>query len=284
MQPEPTAGVVPLHHQIADVIRQQIASGELKPGDAIPTVGELCERWHCAPGSAKTALTVLKSEGLISGGRGRAATVRKPPTRIRLNIANTQAGKDVVLRPKSERRVSGSIETTAGIPIEATISTHKYSVVPANDELAAEFEITPGTELVQRAYEMVERDTKHRVAWSISYIPKSIIESNPDLLDENNEPWPGGHQHQLYTVGVELDRFVRSIIAIEPSPGDRQKWGMDSGVPLIYVRSRSVDINDRVVELSDAAYPADRTEISFVEQLKRWPKNYPPYDKDADNK
>jgi GntR family transcriptional regulator len=50
---------------------------------------------------------------------------------------------------------------------------------------------------------------------------------------------------------------------------------MDSGVPLLYVRSRSVDINDRVVELSDAACPADRTEITFVEQLKRWPKDYP---------
>lgn len=277
MQPEPTAGVVPLHHQIADVIRAQIASGELKPGDTVPSVGELCERWNCAPGSAKTALTVLKNEGLISGGRGRPATVRQPPTRIRLNIDNTQAGKDLVLRPESERRLNGAIETTAGIPIKEVVSTHRYSVIPANEELAREFSIDPGAELVRRAYEMTKRDTGRRVAWSISYIPKFLIESNPALLDDNNEPWPGGHLHQLYTVGVEVDRFVRSLIAVEPSTGDRQKWGMESGVPLIYVRSRSVDVNDRVVELSDAAYPADRTEITFVEQLNRWPANHARY-------
>jgi GntR family transcriptional regulator len=279
MQPEPTAGVVPLHHQIADAIRSQIASGELKPGAAIPTVGELCERWNCAPGSAKTAMTVLKSEGLITGGRGRPATVRQPPTRIRLNIDNAQAGKDLVLRPESERRTNGSIEITAGIPIDDVISTHKYSFIPANEELAREFSIETGTELVRRVYEMVRRDNGRRVSWSISYIPKFLIESNPDLLDENNEPWPGGHLHQLYTVGIEVDRFVRSLIAVEPSTGDRQKWGMESGVPLLYVRSRSVDVNDRVVELSDAAYPADRTEISFLENLKRWPKNYPHYER-----
>lgn len=68
------------------------------------------------------------------------------------------------------------------------------------------------------------------------HIPKFLIESNPRLLDENEEPWKGGHLHQLYTVGIEVDHFVRTLIAVEPSTGDRQKWGMESGVPLIYVR------------------------------------------------
>jgi GntR family transcriptional regulator len=279
---ERTAGVVPLHHQIADSIRDQISAGELRPGDAIPSVGELCERWNCAPGSAKTALAVLKNEGLISGGRGRPATVRKPPTRIRLSIDMTQTAKELVLKPESARRVSGSIEMTAGLTLDDVISTHDYSIILANEELASEFAVEVGSELLRRAYEMTERDSGKRVSWSISYIPKKLIESNPDLLDENKEPWPGGHMHQLYTVGIEIDRFVRSVIAIEPSPGDRQKWGMDSGVPLLYVRSRSVDVSDRVVELSDAAYPADRTEITFVEQLKRWPKNHRPYVRESE--
>ena len=282
MQPEPTAGVVPIHHQIADAIRAQIASGDLKPGDAVPTVAELCERWHCAPGSAKTALEVLKNEGLISGGRGRAATVRKPPTRIRLHIGNSQAAKSLVLRPENERRVNGAIEMTAGLTLNDVGATYKYSVIQANDELAKEFGIDVGTELVRRAYEMTERTTGHRCSWSISYIPKALIESNPALLDEKNEPWPGGHMHQLYTVGIEVDRFVRSVIALAPSTGDRQKWGMEPGVPLLWIRSRTVDINGRVVELSDAAYPADRTEITFEECLDRWPDDHPTYSENGE--
>jgi GntR family transcriptional regulator len=277
MQPEPTAGVVPLHYQIADAIRLEITSGILKAGDTVPSVGELCEQWNCAPGSAKTALAVLKNEGLISGGRGRPARVRKPASRIRLDMSMSQRGKALVLRPTAERRVEGAIEMTAGIPISDVISTHRYTVIDANEELAAEFTVDVGTELLRRAYEMTERHNGQRISWSISYIPKALIETNPELLDETREPWPGGHLHQLYTVGIEVDRFLRSVVAISPSVGERQKWGMETGVPLLYVRSRSIDITGRVVELSDAAYPADRTEIRFEEQLDRWPANYPQY-------
>jgi GntR family transcriptional regulator len=272
-----TEGVVPIHHQIADFIRDQISTGELMPGAPIPTVGELCERWNCSPGSARSAISVLKNEGLITGGRGKSATVRKPPARIRLTVDSTQSAKSLVLRPEAERRTNGTIEMTAGLTLSDVVSTHKYSVIATNEELAAEFSLDLGTELLRRAYEMTERATGKRVSWSISYIPKLLIESNPDLLDERNEPWPGGHMHQLYTVGIEIDYFRRSVTAVEPSTGDRQKWGMESGVPLLYVRSRSVDVEGRVVELSDAAYPSDRTEITFVERLDRWPAGYPKY-------
>lgn len=166
---------------------------------------------------------------------------------------------------------------TAGLTLADVISTHKYSVMAANDDLAAEFSVEPKTEIVRRAYEMTEKSTRKRVSWSISYIPKSFIEVNPDLLDETNEPWPGGHMHQLYTVGIEIDHFIRSVTAVEPSTGDRQKWGMEPGVPLLCIRSRSVDIQGRVVELSDAAYPSDRTEVTFVENLDRWPTGHPAY-------
>jgi GntR family transcriptional regulator len=282
MQSEPTAGVVPVTHQIADALRARIEAGDLKPGDPLPSVSELTQRWSCSPGVARAALDVLRGEGRITGGRGKPSTVRIPPRRIRLTIDWTQEQKDLVLRPEEERRVRGAIELTAGIPIEQLNSTHRYSRVPATDELAAEFSLEPGAELVRRAYEMTEKDTGHRVSWSVSYIPLALIASNPDLLDENNEPWPGGHQHQLYTVGIELGRFERTVIAIQPTTGERQLWGIEPGVPMIQVRSRSVDVNDRVVEISDAVYPADRTEIHFTEHLNRWPAGYLSYKRSED--
>jgi GntR family transcriptional regulator len=50
----------------------------------------------------------------------------------------------------------------------------------------------------------------------------------------------------------------------------------------LVVRSRSVDITGRVVEVSDARYPADRTEISLVEALDPWPVDHPAYDAKAE--
>jgi GntR family transcriptional regulator len=277
MYTEPTAGTVPVHHQIADAIRARIASGELAPGDSIPTIDELAQQWQCSTGVARSALAVLRGEGLITAGRGKPAEVRRPPRRIRLPYSFGQQQKDVVLRPESERAAAGAIEVTAGIPIADTKPSYRYSTVPAGAELAAEFGVADGTELLCRDYEMTDPRTGHRLALSTSYIPKALIESNPELLDEKNEPWPGGHQHQLYTVGIELDRVVRSVVAIEPTPGTRQRWGMESGVPLLLVRSRSIDVDNRMVELSDATYPADRTELEFTEQLTRWPDDHPRY-------
>jgi GntR family transcriptional regulator len=284
MQPQHTPGVVPVHHQIADAIRAQIADGTLKPGDSIPTVNDLTKRWNCAPGSARSALAVLRGEGLITSGRGRAATVRQPRKRtpIKLSAAWSQEQKDSALLPLPERGQTGAIELTAGVSINDTISTHHYSTIKASDELASEFGIEPGADVVQRAYEMIDPATSYRIAWSLSYIPHALIESNPDLLDETKEPWAGGHHHQLYTVGIEIGSFERSVIAVEPTPADRQRWDMDEGVPLLRVRSRSIDVDGRVVELSDAEYPADRTEITFTEKLRRWPRNHPKYDRRAD--
>ena len=278
MQPEPTAGVVPVHHQIADAIRGQILSGDLKPGDDVPSVSQLCQRWHCAPGSARSALAVLAGEGRITGGRGKRATVRMPARRIRLSIEMAQEQKNLVLRPESERAVKGAIEMTAGISIDQAVSTHHYEIIAATEELAKEFAIEAGAAVQRRAYEMTEKDSGTRLSWSVSYIPLHLIEGNPDLLDEHNEPWPGGHQHQLYTVGIEIDRMVRSVRCFEPTPGDRQRWGMEPGVPLLSVRTWSIDILNRVVEMSDAMYPADRTDLLFTEKLERWPNNYSRYD------
>ncbi|MCP2325658.1 GntR family transcriptional regulator [Hamadaea flava] len=282
MQAHTTEATLPVKYRIADALRAQIVDGHLKPGDPLPTIEELSSQWRCSTLVAREALDVLKSEGRVSGGRGKRATVRIPPKRITLSNEWSQEQKDLVLMPSSVRAARGAIELTAGIPIEEIQSTHQYEVVPASAEIAAEFGIEPGTLVQQRTYEMTDPASGHRLSFSVSYIPLALIEGNPALLDDANEPWPGGHQHQLYTVGIEIDRFVRGVIAMQPTPGDRQKWGMEQGVSLLRVRSRSVDITGRVVELSDALYPADRTEIAFTEQLQRWPTDHPKYDEKAD--
>lgn len=280
-QSEPTPGTVPVHHRIADALRQQMDSGELRPGDPLPSARELQEQWGCSSITVRSAMSVLKGEGRIIGGRGRNVRVREPAARQQITLSSDWADqqKSLVLAPRAERSKQGAIELISGIPISDTRSTYQYDTIGASAELAREFNIEPGSDLQQRTYEMRNPETGIRLSFSISYIPLAIIEANPDLLTSDNEPWPGGHQHQLYTVGIEIDRFSRSIYAIEPTPADREHWAMAEGVPLLQVRSRSIDITGRVVELSDATYPADRTEIEVEEKLTRWPDNYPRYNR-----
>jgi guanine deaminase len=44
------------------------------------------------------------------------------------------------------------------------------------------------------------------------------------------------------------------------------------GVPLLLCRRISSNAHHRIIEVSDAEYPADRTELRFITPLKTWPK------------
>ncbi|MDI2031108.1 GntR family transcriptional regulator [Saccharopolyspora sp. TS4A08] len=272
MTPE-TSGFVPVRDRIANHLREAIASGELKPGDALPSLSVISAEWEVAKATAEGALALLRDEGLVvPGGRGKPATVQAPKKRHNIYLSDgwTQQQKDLVLRPEAERRETGAIELTAGISIDDTDSSSIYTETPADAEQAEILGVEPGTPLVQRVYEMVHKSTGLRCSWSVSYIPRALIEGNPALLDQNNEPWPGGHQHQLYTVGIELARFTRTVFSAQPTPSERAAWGMNPGTPMLHVLSRSIDTQDRVVEYSEARYPADTTEITVTEELRPW--------------
>lgn len=96
------------------------------------------------------------------------------------------------------------------------------------------------------------------------------MEGNPAILDENNEPWPGGTLHQLSTVGIEIMKVVDEVTARMPSNTESQAWDLPSGIPLLFCRRLSYDRDDTLIEISDAWYPADRTELRFVTPLKAW--------------
>ena len=59
-----------LYQEIAESLRQQIASGDLSPGTRLPSVRETARRWRCTPGTVSRAYRQLSDEGLIGGHRG----------------------------------------------------------------------------------------------------------------------------------------------------------------------------------------------------------------------
>jgi integrase len=63
------------YESIAADLRAQIVSGELQPGDQLPTVVQLAAEYTVAAGTAHRAMALLQTEGLISVTRGRRATV-----------------------------------------------------------------------------------------------------------------------------------------------------------------------------------------------------------------
>ncbi len=65
----------PLYVQIADAIRQELLDGKLRPGDALPPVREMAERWGCTPGTVQQAYKELARQGLAVSRTGQGTRV-----------------------------------------------------------------------------------------------------------------------------------------------------------------------------------------------------------------
>ena len=69
---------VPIYQQIRNQVVVAIASGELMPGEKLPTVRALAEEAGINMMTASKAYQLLKAEGYITTGRRDGATVRGP--------------------------------------------------------------------------------------------------------------------------------------------------------------------------------------------------------------
>jgi DNA-binding GntR family transcriptional regulator len=58
--------------RIVDEIRGRIASGELKPGDRVPSARQITQEWGVAIATATKALAALQAEGVVRAVVGSA--------------------------------------------------------------------------------------------------------------------------------------------------------------------------------------------------------------------
>lgn len=256
--------------RIADDIRMQIERGDLAPGDPLPTLHELADRWGCSLSSARSAISLLKQQGLITGGRGKAPVVRTQPRQVVRSSNRHQVEKDLVLATEDERGQNGVAENDLGVPLDNLDFKATHDVIKADSDLAEGFNIKQGADVLRRVFELTDPKPGHREAWSVSYIPYDLVRAKPEVF-ESTKPHPGGTQHQLYAAaGIELAHIDDEVTAVMPTTVTAQQWGMDSGIPMIHVRRISIDTKGRTVEISDADFPADRTKLHFSTPLTSW--------------
>lgn len=65
----------PLYQQIAESVRQEIVYGQLAPGDALPSVRTMADRWQCTPGTVQQAYRELVRHGLVVSRPGQGSRV-----------------------------------------------------------------------------------------------------------------------------------------------------------------------------------------------------------------
>ena len=83
----------PVYRQIADEIEREIATGILRPGEALPALRALAAELRINPNTVQQAYKLLSLRGLVEVRRGQGTFVRamrepKAPARLAREIAN----------------------------------------------------------------------------------------------------------------------------------------------------------------------------------------------------
>lgn len=68
----------PPYLRIASELRARIVSGELRPGEQVPSVTKLAEAYDVSRPTARRALDLLRQEGLTEGVPGWGTFVKMP--------------------------------------------------------------------------------------------------------------------------------------------------------------------------------------------------------------
>ncbi|MEV6313871.1 GntR family transcriptional regulator [Streptomyces sp. NPDC051776] len=258
------------YERIAGDLRESIRAGRLGPGDRLPPETKLAERYRRSVPTVRDALRLLQAEGLIEKQHGRGNFVRRPRTPVRRANQRHQWEKDRARQPLEQRAKTGSTEHDTGLELDDLVFNAVYRDIPAGPEIARAFDVPEGTTLLERTFRTRYRAESAPFSMVTSYLVRAMVAANPELLDERNEPWPGGTQNQLYTVGIELDRVEERITARPPTPDEAEELGLPPGTAVIELRKTMYDTDDRAVEISDVLLPGDRTEMHFTTHLERW--------------
>ncbi|MFJ6748186.1 MULTISPECIES: GntR family transcriptional regulator [unclassified Streptomyces] len=258
------------YERIADALRQEIRTGRMKPGQRLPAETALAKEHRTSVPTMRDALAELLAEGLIDKRHGVGNFVRERRQRVERSNARHQWEKDRARLRETERLQTGTTEHDTGLTAPGLEFRAHYREARADEDLAAVFSVPVGTRLLRRSYRTFLRDGDAPFHLATSYLVHAVVASNPDLLDETKEPWPGGTQNQLFTLGIEVDRVVERVTARPPTWEEAEELGLQKGVSVIRLRKISIDTRGRTVEVSDLLIPGDRTELVFTTPLARW--------------
>lgn len=226
----------PPYRQIADHLRAAIDTGELEPGDQLPSEAELKDHYGVARMTARQAIQELRTEGRVVAEQGRGVFVRQPPPVRRLasdrfSREHRMAGHAAFLAEAERTGFQPRVDQ-----IEVTRVTAPDFV---HDRLRLEEPLVLSR---SRRYSADDRP----VELAVSYVPLALAEGSAITEIETG---PGGVYARLEDAGHTLDRFVEEVTARMPTAEERHRLELQAGVPVIIVIRTAYDTAGSPVEV-----------------------------------
>jgi DNA-binding GntR family transcriptional regulator len=117
----------PVYKQLADILRQRIASGSYLEGEMLPSAAAMARTFVVGPDTVRRALTVLRLEGMIDTVPKLGSFVRVHP---KAEVIQLRGGRITARMPeKDERR---TLDIPEGIPLLIVETGNSTEILPAD--------------------------------------------------------------------------------------------------------------------------------------------------------
>jgi GntR family transcriptional regulator len=259
-----------LHRQLADVIRDAIRRGQLRPGETLPAEADISARTGLSRTTVREALDVLTGEGLVIKRSGAPTRVATPPP-VRHMATSRYADELARLRALAggDHPLTSAFTEDHGVDWEAYRVESTYIEDTATDDDAARLDIAPGTAVLRR--QLIKYIADDPVQTQESVIPLALVAGTP-VADPERQPWPGGTIAELFSVGLVVTRVVEEARARTPAPAERKQLRMEAAGPvwdivrIFYVCGG--DGAERPAEASTVVAPAARLVLRYDTGLR----------------
>ena len=232
---------LPKYRQIANLIRDQILRGDLRPGDEVPSERALATTYGVSRPTATKALEILRMQGFVESRQGSGSYVA-----------------DVRARSRARERYRRARDRGRIYPPD------EYATIVAA-ELA-----DPAPEHVLRTLGLPE---------GTSAIRRRRITNGPEGPREVSTSWFDGRLAEAARRLLERERIVEGTPAyVEAVTGRQVRYAQDracarladateaeelrlaggTGSPVLAFEHVTFDAADRPVEFTEAVYPPDR--------------------------
>lgn len=241
----------PPSHRIADELRAAITNGWLAPGDKLPSERELAREHAVARNTARQAIAILQSEGLVEAQHGRGVFVREQEPLIRL--AHDRYSPEQ--REGEDGPFAAEVKRFGGEPRVEVIGIEE---VDPPDEVAERLEGWDITQVLRRRNRYFVDDRPVQLVET--YLPLEVA-ANTRLSQP--DPGPGGIYEELKRAGYEMATSAETVTARMPTPPERETLSLRSGVPVLEVWHTSHSSDNTAFEVTHFRLAADRNLLAF---------------------
>lgn len=237
MQPVDTLNpksMLPLYHQLFELLHDKINTGTWKPGDMIPPESELINQYKISRITIRKVLDLLVREGLIVRERGRGT-----------HVANTRLEHVMT-------RIVSFTDDMRQRGFEAGTKVLFAGLLPAPEGIARQLGIREGDELAR--IDRLRLADGEPMCVEQSYIVHALM---PGILNHDFAA-RSLREVKLAEYGIRWSRARQTIQAILAPPELSHLLSIKTNAALLHIERVSFSQNDIPVEFLRVFYRADR--------------------------